>query len=208
MRDRWHAAGRLWDILRDLASAGELPLPQYSPGTNFKRGRDSDEPIPGSRASPAAASAPSSAPAAQPGEPRTIAGSRRVSQANAAASSSSSMAPPSNLYGLPLHSEDLGRMPLHPPASTGVDAPSPYSAWYTSMPPTNAHAGTSAMAAFEMDSLAYEQMMAGFPQTVPGGEPVYGAYQPPQAPAGMGAMGGLDTSDTIAMWSTAPSGFE
>ncbi|KAH9481126.1 putative transcriptional regulatory protein [Psilocybe cubensis] len=43
--DRWHSAGRLWDILYELASVGDLPLPQHSPSSNNKRERDSDDPI-------------------------------------------------------------------------------------------------------------------------------------------------------------------
>ncbi|KAI0058759.1 hypothetical protein BV25DRAFT_1788378, partial [Artomyces pyxidatus] len=39
---RWHAAGRLWDVLYELASVGDLPLPSASPSS--KRGRDSDSP--------------------------------------------------------------------------------------------------------------------------------------------------------------------
>ncbi|KAI0248863.1 fungal-specific transcription factor domain-containing protein [Lactifluus subvellereus] len=41
---RWHAAGRLRDVLCELASVGELPLPQPSPSTS-KRERDSDSPV-------------------------------------------------------------------------------------------------------------------------------------------------------------------
>ncbi|KAF8604607.1 hypothetical protein BDV93DRAFT_522316 [Ceratobasidium sp. AG-I] len=37
---RWHSAGRLWDILYELASFGDLPLPQPSPKENNKRERD------------------------------------------------------------------------------------------------------------------------------------------------------------------------
>jgi hypothetical protein len=40
---RWHAAGRLWDVLYELASVGDLPLPIPSPSA--KRERDSDSPI-------------------------------------------------------------------------------------------------------------------------------------------------------------------
>ncbi|KAH9990706.1 fungal-specific transcription factor domain-containing protein [Russula vinacea] len=41
---RWHAAGRLWDVLYELASVGDLPLPTASPSA--KRERDSDSPVP------------------------------------------------------------------------------------------------------------------------------------------------------------------
>jgi hypothetical protein len=39
---RWHSAGRLWDILAELASVGELPLPGGSPGATNKRPREAD----------------------------------------------------------------------------------------------------------------------------------------------------------------------
>ncbi|EDR09003.1 uncharacterized protein LACBIDRAFT_296682 [Laccaria bicolor S238N-H82] len=42
--DRWHSAGRLWDILNELAYIGDLPLPQPSPPAN-KRERDSEVPM-------------------------------------------------------------------------------------------------------------------------------------------------------------------
>jgi len=61
--ERWHSAGRLWynssnnayvvllfilwfrDILYELASVGDLPLPQGSPYSSNKRERNSDSPI-------------------------------------------------------------------------------------------------------------------------------------------------------------------
>ncbi|KAF8268480.1 fungal-specific transcription factor domain-containing protein [Lactarius quietus] len=41
---RWHAAGRLWDLLYELASVGDLPLPQPTQ-LSAKRERDSDSPV-------------------------------------------------------------------------------------------------------------------------------------------------------------------
>ncbi|KAG8739987.1 hypothetical protein FRC10_004866 [Ceratobasidium sp. 414] len=40
---RWHSAGRLWDILYELASFGDLPLPQQSPKDGNKRERDAEK---------------------------------------------------------------------------------------------------------------------------------------------------------------------
>ncbi|KAG8929385.1 hypothetical protein FRC03_008980 [Tulasnella sp. 419] len=42
---RWHTAGRLWDILRELAQVGELPMPEPNPpdSTHRKRERESDD---------------------------------------------------------------------------------------------------------------------------------------------------------------------
>ncbi|CAE6426439.1 unnamed protein product [Rhizoctonia solani] len=39
---RWHSAGRLWDILYELASFGDLPLPQPSPKESNKRERETE----------------------------------------------------------------------------------------------------------------------------------------------------------------------
>ncbi|KAI0035390.1 fungal-specific transcription factor domain-containing protein, partial [Vararia minispora EC-137] len=39
---RWHTAGRLWDVIYELASVGEIPLPASTPTS--KRERDSDSP--------------------------------------------------------------------------------------------------------------------------------------------------------------------
>ncbi|KAK0457309.1 fungal-specific transcription factor domain-containing protein [Desarmillaria tabescens] len=40
---RWQFAGQLWDILYELASVGDLPLPNNTPSPSNKRGRDEDE---------------------------------------------------------------------------------------------------------------------------------------------------------------------
>lgn len=88
---RWHGAGRLWcvisklnrdclnilldrDILYNLASMGELPLPQRSPPSGTKRERESDVPL-----SAGAGGSPSNL-LFQNEIPRTIAGSRRVTK--------------------------------------------------------------------------------------------------------------------------------
>lgn len=72
LETRWHTAGRIWDILYELASAGDLPLPRPSPPATNKRDRDSESmpETPESGSSPSAASTD---------EPRHIAGSKRVS---------------------------------------------------------------------------------------------------------------------------------
>ncbi|KAF8972340.1 fungal-specific transcription factor domain-containing protein [Flammula alnicola] len=70
---RWHSAGRLWDILYELASVGELPLPQRSPPSTNKRERGSETPM-SSTASESSMSVDHS------DMPRNIAGSRRVNK--------------------------------------------------------------------------------------------------------------------------------
>ncbi|KAF8625237.1 hypothetical protein AX17_006903 [Amanita inopinata Kibby_2008] len=49
---RWHMCGRLWDILYELASVGELPLPHSSPPSSNKRERDEDSLLTESTPSP------------------------------------------------------------------------------------------------------------------------------------------------------------
>ncbi|KAI0671307.1 fungal-specific transcription factor domain-containing protein [Trametes maxima] len=154
----WHTAGRLWDILYELASVGDLPLPQASPAPSNKRDRDSDSPI--SSAAPSAAESPRAL--AQAESARAIAGSRRVSRdglslkdgpslaattfaqpsrsqsqpqsqvstpsaasesdkaLSAAAAQAAVVAAAGNNgngnadFALPVHTDELGRLPLHP----------------------------------------------------------------------------------------------
>ncbi|KAI0351792.1 hypothetical protein OH77DRAFT_1498379 [Trametes cingulata] len=149
----WHIAGRLWDILYELASVGDLPLPQASPAPSHKRDRDSDSPIAASRPS-TASNSPHHVPV---DSGRTMAGFRRVSKDSGPSLASSTFAqplraqsqshssastpgaasdsekPPSSgapngnvngngnssaFFSLPVHTEELGRIPLHPGFST------------------------------------------------------------------------------------------
>ncbi|KAF5344576.1 hypothetical protein D9757_015251 [Collybiopsis confluens] len=154
--NRWHSAGRIWyatfisgleeiltpvprDILYELASVGELPLPGGSPSASNKRERDADSPIPTWEGG------------SIPLESRTIAGSRRVSANTPLNSdmfkpspSTSSPVPmgtlglgenspsPSNpytppdgmqLFSLPVYSDELGRLPLHGQVKFSTVAP-------------------------------------------------------------------------------------
>ncbi|KAI0074765.1 hypothetical protein K474DRAFT_1505244 [Panus rudis PR-1116 ss-1] len=64
LESRWHTAGRLWDVLYEPASVGDLPLPQSSPAPSQKRDRDSEGNSPASNSltsSPQASSAPTPA---------------------------------------------------------------------------------------------------------------------------------------------------
>ncbi|KAI0364475.1 hypothetical protein BV20DRAFT_1039391 [Pilatotrama ljubarskyi] len=145
----WHVAGRLWDILYELASVGDLPLPQASPAPSQKRDRDSDSPMSASRPSTA-----NNSPRPVPVDcGRAFAGHRRVSKdggpslasttfaqplraqshaqssASTPAAASDSEKPSSSgasngsgngsaFFALPVHTEELGRIPLHPGFST------------------------------------------------------------------------------------------
>ncbi|KAI9000492.1 fungal-specific transcription factor domain-containing protein [Trametes punicea] len=161
LEPRWHTAGRLWDILYELASVGDLPLPQPSPAPTYKRDRGSDSPmLP--PANPVSSDSPRLPP---PGEcARAIAGSRRVSKdgpsfasttfaqplrsqsqsqsqpqshsPSSASTPASAASEPENIassssaaangsvsgrhadvnaiFSLPVHTDELGRLPLHP----------------------------------------------------------------------------------------------
>ncbi|KAJ3712064.1 fungal-specific transcription factor domain-containing protein [Lentinula raphanica] len=128
--DKWHSCGRLWDILYELASVGDLPLPNASPMVKNKRERGVDSPISGTGTSD---SSPALSPSDNPVSPeqRAIAGSRRVSAAMAGthdplkastSRSRSSLLENSHLadastgaqlFSLPVYSNELGRLPLH-----------------------------------------------------------------------------------------------
>ncbi|KZT39109.1 hypothetical protein SISSUDRAFT_1003901 [Sistotremastrum suecicum HHB10207 ss-3] len=120
---RWRTAGRLWDILYELASVGELPLPQPSPPeTGYKRERDSDSPIANASNSRTSSTTdlpstlPGSRPIAKARQPLASRGAaRKVSQPQASPSASHEFVPPSlaNIEH-PATSVVLGQLPLHP----------------------------------------------------------------------------------------------
>ncbi|KAI0682880.1 fungal-specific transcription factor domain-containing protein [Cytidiella melzeri] len=85
---KWHTAGRLWDIMYELAEVGELPLPQPSPHPSHKRDRNSENSTP-SQSGPE----PSPSPA---NEPRHFAGSKRAGEAQARQTSQSLSPPQAN----------------------------------------------------------------------------------------------------------------
>lgn len=139
------------DILYELASVGDLPLPQYSPPMTNKRERDAETPI-------SRSSADLSSPSPPESMPRSIAGSRRVHKENseraaalrhgASSDRISSCdqpshgvdrspsqaqikhevgpAPPPHIpvqyYSLPVYSNELGRLPLHGQVAFSSDA--------------------------------------------------------------------------------------
>ncbi|KAH0832830.1 hypothetical protein J3R83DRAFT_11755 [Lanmaoa asiatica] len=264
---RWHSSGRLWfvitkgiilqhltlgqsalsrDILYELASVGDLPLPQPSPQGGTKRERDSDSPTLTSR--PTSMSKES---------PRTIAGSRRISREVHSHTHSQSQQPrqqqpqqsqPPSSYNLPVYTNDLGRLPLHgqvtfptigsPTASTSSGSMHSQNTWFSSLSggtqqPTNplpapitghnfAHGD-----AYSMDDLFLDQMSSPF-----GGFSAQQTHNPAgndsgnhsaaselqafmDAAVASGAQSSmmqtnamLDVDpDTIAMWSSAPTGF-
>lgn len=229
------------DILYELASVGDLPLPQPSPQGGTKRERDSDSPTLFSR--PASTSKDC---------PRAIAGSRRISREVHSQSQSQQpyqqQPPPaqsSQSYNLPVYSNDLGRIPLHgqvtfqmtasptPSASSGsIHSPN---MWFSSLSsgtqqPTNpppapitghnfAHGD-----AYPTEDLFLDQISSPFGgfsaqqmhNSVGHSSGSQSAANDLQAfmdatvaqPSMMQTSSMLDVDpDTIAMWSSAPTGF-
>ncbi|KAI0771317.1 fungal-specific transcription factor domain-containing protein [Trametes elegans] len=149
----WHTAGRLWDILYELASVGDLPLPQASPAPSQKRDRDSDSPISagpsgfadsqrpfgttecaivsanggGRRLSkegvsdgPSLASSTFAQPTRTHSRPRSTPSTpSAASDSEKLASAGADMAAAS--FALPVHTEELGRIPLHPGFTMGYE---------------------------------------------------------------------------------------
>lgn len=223
---RWHTAGRLWDILYELASVGDLPLPQPSPSGGTKRERDSDSPI----SAPPTTSPPSDVP-------RTIAGSRRIGREAAAHTRSNFV----SSFDLPLYSDDLGRLPLHGQVNFPNTSPqlgsSTSNMWYShgsgnsvqphatqtsiqNVPPPQDYSQTSVPAVYNMDDMFYEQMSQYSAQYQSQGTSASSPYDD-DTQGLQSLMSGthqqnvlphpnanvMDT-DTIAMWSNAPTGFE
>ncbi|KAA1476286.1 hypothetical protein DENSPDRAFT_806972 [Dentipellis sp. KUC8613] len=106
---KYHAAGRIWDILYEVASVGDLPLPQPNPASSNKRSRsrDTSEPQP---------------------QPSTSAPPPGPTNSEAHANNLLSLAPPSvapavadageySYARLPMHTEELGRMPVYQDAN-------------------------------------------------------------------------------------------
>jgi len=146
-------------------------------------------------------------------------------------------------YQLPVHSHELGRIPLHPgidssnassPGGTNVAETNPFN-WYqqptaSSSVPTLPSASTSmntqptvdqSMAAlFSIDPSLYDEMMSSFggetfPQTMATNLQGFGVLPTQSMPqmntmpmdAGRGYEA-LSNTDTLDMWSNAPTGFE
>ncbi|KAJ3558757.1 hypothetical protein NM688_g737 [Phlebia brevispora] len=125
---RWFSAGRYWDVLYDLASVGDLPLPQPAVVSHKRPRQDSLSQT--TNSTPQSVDSP---PVAEDGV-RPVAGSKRVQayqQSHAAATSSqSSNSVTNDNFFLPVHTADLGRLPLH-----SVLAPAPDfggTGWYPS----------------------------------------------------------------------------
>lgn len=231
---RWYSAGTVGDILYNLANVGDLPLPEPNVRASQKRTRSSDdamEPLP-----------PSPDGITSVNEARQIAGTRRVQQYQQHTSSSSglgSFADAENFdYPLPIHGDELGRLPLHsffdPNTSANVASsawlPEPFVAIPGSSQPGSFPAGARALggsldaasleAIFSMlPPVSYQPAEAPdaqsavlpYPQTLTSllGENAESIIEPTCAP-GAQEPATQDSLDNgaLAMWSNAPTGFE
>ncbi|KAI0339080.1 hypothetical protein BDW22DRAFT_1431991 [Trametopsis cervina] len=237
LEPRWPSAGRIWDILSSLLNIGDLPLPERPLGRHKRPHSGPDEQT---------EQQPSQAP-----EERQLAGSKRVYQYQQQHQGQPALTPPND--PLPIYSQQLGSLPLHPfsenqaESSSGTDAAwnamygAPPSAVPTHSTGDNLLADDIAMqpsidpsfeALFNMLTPAQYQQSQMSP-IVPGALPQHSSefvqtsslndavWQslgagPSAAHASQRAQGDsafphaasetLD-SDTLEMWSTAPSGF-
>ncbi|KAF8492551.1 fungal-specific transcription factor domain-containing protein [Russula emetica] len=233
---RWHGAGRLWDVLYELASVGDLPLPAASPST-AKRERDSDSPV--SLQSNASASTSSRGPPPPQQQPPPLQQPRRVSLSPASLGGSSGtpfvdqlyshpsdafaqqQAPPDILSHpaqaqsfayphLPTHSDELARVPGH----VFQSAPE---AWLTAAAPHgHGHAHThrhqqhqhAAAPIYVPTPVSHQQASYGTP---PGAE-AYTTF----VTSSMGAPSlstptpgpGQGQDGNVDIWHTVPSGYE
>lgn len=207
------------DILCELASAGDFPLPLPSPVVGSKRGRDSDSPK--SAATPEyPMSQDASLPTHKVTRPKSFISSRR---------------PPSQSQ-VPMQPTDFGQMveamPLLPnpnfmqqqPVTSGGDHMAGVQ-WFAPQPdPSGLGNGNHQGSAFGSPSPAQPVLQHIFAPGTDASQQVYptsaptfaGGFQPQHAQSGFpNGANGLATGvqnppwgDTLNMWSTAPTGFE
>ena len=212
------------DVLCELASVGDFPLPQSNLASSCKRERDADNPS-------STGTAPTLTSTSVPEGPRNIAGSRRVASNTNTTSTTSSLAQPPP-FSLPMYSDDLGRLPLHNeyPIAEGDNF------WFSTLgnnvaalpeqiaPTFIAHHGEMTPQPFSIDhTMFFDQINGGLPssftQNSDVGHSHYSAGAQNLHTAGVETgmqlqlsrdpnMQVLMDNDTIAMWSNAPTGFE
>jgi hypothetical protein len=254
------------EVLHDLANFGDLPLPEaVIRGHKRPRGDDNYD----NSAAPAAV--PSVAAAGlSPGDTsltngqRNIAGSRRVSlyqtpECSPSLSDGPTVFSPSMDFVLPVHSDELGRLPVFPaqshsqlgttqaatiPTTTAPAAPVTYTDVWSQFDMTPSVFEASSSSSLVDGSAPTELRTMGPPPPPPGASPVssfvgqptafqapdYSAFSSNITNAAPPIVGGLETSsaafdlrpalihndvagpdpsgDMLAMWLTAPEGFE
>ncbi|KZV94714.1 hypothetical protein EXIGLDRAFT_748493 [Exidia glandulosa HHB12029] len=129
---RWHAAGRLWDILCELASVRDFPLPGPGCADALPSGkREREKENPSDTPSSTASSVPSPPSTGQAPVPRPIAKGRSIIAQRQGSSTMSSSASPAAAqsappnppfggadsifpHGLPMATSELAQAPMHP----------------------------------------------------------------------------------------------
>ncbi|KAJ3733132.1 hypothetical protein DFJ43DRAFT_1069396 [Lentinula guzmanii] len=230
--DKWHSCGRLWDILYELASVGDLPLPNANSPMSATGTSES---------SPALS--PSNTPLTR--DLRAIAGSRRVEfrpsrGATTAKSLTRSALPESShlndspsgmqLFSLPVYSDELGRLPLHGQVNF-LSRPHPNSQSLEWCPPSGSTGSGMITNPQYIQAEYYNPAFSGSGAATNPGAISYLEQSPLNGSAGLAsssmasysqqhASDGMSSSrdgvnmpmsldsDTFAMWSNAPSGFE
>jgi len=210
LEKRWHSAGRIWDILTRLASAGDLPLAQLTSPLH-KRRRDYE--VPASIDSSTSASPSTSTPSSDEVTPAVT----YLTQSKGHQLSQSSN------FALP-YSSDLARLPVYYEPSNArrnfTSQPQQNTQWFTSsylpsneLPRRSIHLGDPVIpsgATFSNGSPPNNQLASftgGSVQTNHGLGSLYlEQFHPidPNPPD----QGPMMDSDTLAIWSNAPPGLD
>ncbi|KII90618.1 hypothetical protein PLICRDRAFT_39194 [Plicaturopsis crispa FD-325 SS-3] len=203
VEERWHAAGCLWDVLYELATVGDLPVPQPSPPDSKKRNRPSEDNNASAYTFNAAPTGFGAAPVPNFSLAPSLPGNHHSHPYGASPSQHSSSADAS-MFSLPVTSADLGRIPLH--GHLDIDQ------WNSGINPTEwlppdlpPSAGSSIDDPLERvfgrdadsfaTTLADPLTMDAFISNDPGSAP----YQQQE---------GADDFDITGIWSNAPTSFE
>ncbi|KAI0090953.1 fungal-specific transcription factor domain-containing protein [Irpex rosettiformis] len=131
LEQRWFVAGRILGVMTQLVTVGDLPLPTPSPQPRQKRSRDGHLATPDAQLNGGTTAQP------LPNQ-RPIAGSSRVQHSQ---HSSRTWSPnqdvTQNGYTLPVHSDELSRLPVHPVFDSDGTVPVMRPTWppSTSAPP-------------------------------------------------------------------------
>ncbi|KAH9173662.1 fungal-specific transcription factor domain-containing protein [Lactarius sanguifluus] len=219
---RWHAAGRLWDVLYELASVGDLPLPQLTQ-PSAKRERDSDSPVSMQSSASASTSSRAPGPSKAPQQP-----TQRVSVSPPTSSlgtpyvdplyshpSDAFAQPPADILPqsaqpaqsfayahLPTHSDELARV-----APGHVFQPTePWLAPHAHR--HQAHAQQHPHAA-PMYATAHQQPTSyGTPPTTDAFNAFVASLDPSTSTAAQGQQGQQGQDGGVDMWQTVPTGYE
>ncbi|KAK0210242.1 fungal-specific transcription factor domain-containing protein [Desarmillaria ectypa] len=205
-------AGRLWDFLYQLANAGDLPLPEQNSPLAQKRGRDHDITSTASDTDSSQSQTNSSTEEMSPFAPESTDSTifdtgdasthlqQPPSQPYTSSTAPNLLAGPfhapytsqDHLFGLPMHSAELGKMPLHGLVSFSNEIRDPTQQWAASASVYNA--GMS----YNMNVPSSVPQDFSFPTNSPGDPQSSLATSNSEQP----------DNDAMAVWSNAPNGFE